>query len=145
MMSSFARLPRVSRREISHEPITSTNDRGTPPQRQERTDAGILCPRSPAVGAVLPQSPRPPLGTGAAALLPAPQKRRRPRPSLHADLLQRDSLLLSARPPTRLVHAGAPARANHPPPPRCPQCGGSAATLGGRHPFPQPSLLHHGR
>ena len=55
-------------------------------------------------------------------LLPAPQKRRRPRASLHAHLLQRYSLLLSARPPTRLVHAVAPARANHPPSPRRPQC-----------------------
>src|SRR4029453_8298526 len=71
----------------------------------------------------------------------APQKRRRPRPSLHAHRLQRYALLLSARPPTRLVHAGAPAPAPHPPPPRCPPCGGSAATLGGRHPLPTPSLL----
>src|SRR5215471_16216771 len=144
MLSSFANQPRVSRREISYEPPASTNDRGAPPQWQKRTDARILCPRSPPTRAVLPHIPRPHLGTGAAALLPASQKRRRPRPSLHAYLLQRYSLLLSARPPTRLGYAGAPARANRPPPPRCPQCGGSAATPGGCHPFPQPSLLHHG-
>ena len=35
------------------------------------------------------------------------------RPSLHAHRLQRYALLLSARPPPRLVHAGAPARATH--------------------------------
>src|SRR5262245_53079982 len=138
MMSAFGNQPRLSRREISYEPPASTNDRGAPPQRQKRTDASILCPRSPPTRAVLPQIPRPHLGTGAAVLLPASQKRRRPRPSLHAYLLQWYSLLLSARPPTRLVHAGAPARAHHPPPPRGPQCGGSAATPGGRHPFPQP-------
>src|SRR5215510_5532000 len=98
MMSSFAHLPRVSRREISHEPNTATNDRGSAPQRQERTDAGILCPGSPAVGAVLPHIPRPHLGTGAAALLPAPEKRRWSRPSFDAHLRQRHSLLLSACP-----------------------------------------------
>src|SRR5438067_5477506 len=116
-MSSFAPLPRVSRRERAHAPMTATHDRGSAPQRQERTDAGILCPGRPAGGAVLPHIPRPHLATGAAALLPAPHKRRRPRPSLHAPLLQRYALLLSARPPTRRLHAGAPARAHHPPPP----------------------------
>src|SRR5262245_58371216 len=142
-MSSFAHLPRVSRREISHEPMTATHDHGAPPQRPERTHAGLLCPGSPPVGPVLPHLPRPHLGTGAAALLLAPQKRRRLRPSLHAPLLQRDALLLSARPHTRLVHAGAPAGTHHPPPPRCPPCGGSAAPPGGRHPLPHPRLLHH--
>src|SRR5262249_24358254 len=143
MMSSFAHQPRVSRREISYEPPASTHDRGAPPQWQKRTDARILGPRRPPTRAVLPHSPRPHLGTGAAALLPASQKRRRPRPSLHAYLLQWYALLLSACPPTRLVHPVAPARANPPPAPRGPQDGGRAAPPGGRHPFPPPSLLPH--
>src|SRR5438874_10607348 len=97
MMSSFANQLLVSRREISHEPPASTHDRGSPPQRQKRTDSRILCPRSPPAGPVLSQIPRPHLRTGAAALLPAPQKRRWLGPSLHAHLLQWYPLFLSAR------------------------------------------------
>src|SRR5262245_37284637 len=97
MMSSFAHPLLVSRREISHEPPASTNDRGSPPQRQKRTDARLLCPGSPPARAVLPHIPRPHYGTGAAALFPAPQKRRWPGPGVHAHLLQRPPLLLSAR------------------------------------------------
>src|SRR6266540_3135395 len=80
MMSSFANQLRVSRREISHDPPASTHDRGSPPPRQKRTDASILCPRSPPAGPVLPHIPRPHLRTGAAARLPAPETRRRPPP-----------------------------------------------------------------
>src|SRR5215813_8600310 len=99
MMSSFTNPLPVLRREIPHEPPASTNDRGAPPQRQKRTDASILCPGSPPAGPVLPHSPRPHLRTGAAALFPASEKRRWPRPRVHAHLLQRLPLLLSARPP----------------------------------------------
>src|SRR6266508_4280402 len=124
-------------------PVLANSNLGSPPQRQKRTDASILCPRSPPAGPVLPHIPRPHLRTGAAARLPAPETRRRPRPSLHAPLLQWHPLLLSACAPARLVHALAPACANHPPPPRRPACGGGQATPSGGHPLPQSSLLHH--
>src|SRR5262249_33033976 len=142
MMSSFAHPLLVSRREIPHEPPASTEDRGAPPQRQKPTDASILCPSSPPAGPVLPHIPRPHLRTGAAALLPAPQQRRWPRPSLHASLLQRSALLLPARPPTRLAHPRAPARANAPPAPSRPPCGGGPAAPGVRYPRAPPGLLH---
>src|SRR5215510_13417870 len=143
MMSSFANQPRVSRREISYEPPASTQDRGAPPQWQKRTDASIRCPRSPPPRAVLPPIPRPHRGTGAAALLPAPQKRRRPRPSFDAPLRQRHALLLSACPAARLVYASAPACANRPPSPCHPQWGGGPTAPRGRHAFAPSSLLSH--
>jgi len=86
MMSSFSNGPRISRRERSHEPTASTNVCGPPPQWQRRTNAGSRCPGSTPARAVLPQITRPHLGTGASALLPAPEKHRRPRPSVHAYL-----------------------------------------------------------
>src|SRR5215468_10413371 len=143
MMASFAPPLLVSRREISPEPTASTDDRGAPPQRHKRTDASILCPRSPPAGPVLPHIPRPHLRTGAAALFPAPEKRQRPRPSLHAYLLQWYSLLLSACPQTRLAHPHAHTPSDHAPSPRRAQCGGGQAPPGVRYPLAQPSLLHH--
>src|SRR5712691_9371435 len=101
-MSSFSNgSPINSRREIAHDPTASTHDCGSPTQWQGRTDSGSLCPGSPSAGSVLPHITRPHLCTGAAALLPAPQKRRWPCPSFHAYLLQWHSLLLSTRPPAR--------------------------------------------
>src|SRR5262249_42250990 len=86
-----------SRRETSHDPTASTHACCTATQRQERADPTVLCPGSPPARAVLPHLPRPPLCTGAAALLPAPQKHRWPGPRVHAPLLQWPPLLLSAR------------------------------------------------
>src|SRR4029453_12563052 len=142
MMSSFANPLLVSRREIPHEPTASTDDHGAPPQRHKRTDASILCLRSPPAGPVLPPLPRPHRRTGTAALLPPPHKRREPGPGVHAPLLQWHPLLLSARLAACLVPAGAPACANPPPAPRCPPCGGGQAPPHVRPPLAQPSLLH---
>src|SRR5262249_9677299 len=143
-MSSFSHGPRVnSRRESAHDPTTSTHDCRTATQWHGRAYPTRLCPGSPPAGAVLPPIPRPHLRTGAPALLPAPHKHRRPRPSVHASLLQRYSLLLSAWPPARLAHAGAPTRAHRPPSARRPPCGGGPAAPCLRHPRAQPGLLHH--
>src|SRR5712691_8094919 len=143
-MSSFSNgSPINSRREIAHDPTASTHDCGSPTQWQGRTDSGSLCPGSPSAGSVLPHITRPHLCTGAAALLPAPQKRRWPCPSVHASLLQWHSLLLSTRPPARLAYPRAHARAKRPPSPRRPQCGGGQAAPHVCHTRAQPGLLHH--
>src|SRR4029453_14883821 len=143
-MSSFSHGPLVnSRRERAPAPTTSTHACRTATQWQGRAYPTSRCPRRPPAGSVLPPIPRPHLRTGASALLPAPHKRRRPRPSVHAYLLQRYSLLLSAFPPARLAHAVAPTRANRPPSSRRPQCGGGPAAPCLRHPLAHPGLLHH--
>src|SRR5712691_544744 len=143
-MSSFSPGPRVtSRRERSHAPTASTHDCGSPTQWQGRTDSGSFCPGSPPAGSVLPHIPRPHRCTGTAALLLAPEKRRQPRPRVHASLLQWHPLLLSARPPARLAHLSAHARANRPPAPSHPPCGGGPAAPRVRHSLAPPGLLHH--
>src|SRR2546428_4449921 len=143
-MSSFSHEQRVtSRREISHDPTASTPDDRTAPLWQGRAYPPRLCPCSTPARAVLPHIPRLARRTGAAALLPASAQRRRPRPSVHAPLLQWPPLFLPARPHARRAPPRPPARANHPPSPRRPPCGGGPAAPPGRHPLAQPRLLHH--
>src|SRR5262249_59924333 len=132
-------------KETSHAPTASTQDGGSPTPWHERTASGLLGPGSPSVGSVLPPIPRPPLCTSTPALLPAPEKCRRPRPSVQASLLPWPPPLLSACPPARLAPPGTPACAHHPPAPRRPPCGGGQAAPAGGHPLAPPGLLSHPR
>jgi hypothetical protein len=104
-----------ARRETAPDPTTSTHDGRPATQWHRSASPTSLGPCRTPAGSGLPHRPRPPLCTGTAPGLPAPEKRRRPRPSVQAHRLQRPPLRLPARPPARLAHLRAPARANRPP------------------------------
>src|SRR5262245_1125103 len=117
-MSFFSNGQSVhARRERAYDPTASTKDCCTATPWQGRAPPTVVCPGSPPARAVLPHISRPHLCTRAAALLPAPQKRRWPCPSVHAHLLQWHALFLSARSPARLAYPRTHSRANCPPSP----------------------------
>src|SRR3989442_2882071 len=143
-VSSCSHRPRVtSRRERSHAPTAATHDGGSPPPWHGRASPGSRRPCSTPLGAVLSHRARRARRTGAAALLPAPEQRRRPRSRVPAPLLAGHPLLLPARPHARLAPPHVPARAHHPPSPRRAQHGGRQAAPHVRHPLPPPGLLSH--
>jgi hypothetical protein len=142
-MASFANRPLVtSGRETSQDPAAQTDECGSPTQGHRRASPTRFRPCSPPALPVLWLIPRPALRARASSLLPAPTARCPPRPGGHAPRLQRQHMLLPARPPTRLADAVTPPRPHRTPSPRCPQCPGGPAAPQDRPPLAQPGLLH---